>query len=78
VEFEVGGVVLAITTMMESAQPGLKGGAVAVEVTEFDAMVAHLKGRGVKFSLEPFDTGGCKMAGFEDPEGNPLILHKKH
>jgi predicted enzyme related to lactoylglutathione lyase len=63
---------------MEGTQPGAKGGAVALETAQFDQMVAHLKAHGVRFLLEPFDSGVCRFARFEDPDGNHLVLHKKH
>lgn len=81
VEFEVGagaGAVLALSTMMEGAQPGARGGAAALETEDFDGVVAQLKAAGVPFLLEPTDTGVCRFARFQDPDGNHLILHRKH
>jgi predicted enzyme related to lactoylglutathione lyase len=63
---------------MQDAQPGAKAGAVALETEQFDETVAHLKAHGVKFPLEPIDSGVCRFARFEDPDGNHLVLHKKH
>ena len=76
-EYEVGATTLALSAVMENAQPGAKAGAVALETDQFEDAVAYLKGKGVKFALEPVDTGVCKFARFEDPDGNPLVLHKK-
>ena len=78
VEYDVGTATLALSSVMEGAQPGTKAGAVALETAQFEEAVAHLKAHGVKFLLEPFDSGVCKFARFEDPDGNHLVLHKKH
>jgi predicted enzyme related to lactoylglutathione lyase len=78
VEYEVGSSTLALSAVMAGAQPGAKAGAVALETAEFDAAVAHLKAHGVKFPLEPMDSGACRFARFEDPDGNHLVLHQKH
>lgn len=78
VEFEVGTSTLALSTVMAGCTPGARGGAVALETSEFDAMVTHLKARGVTFVLEPVDTGVCHFARFADPDGNHLVLHRAH
>lgn len=78
VEYEVGTATLALSSIMEGTQPGAKAGAVALETAQFDEAVAHLKAHGGKFLLEPFDSGVCKFARFEDPDGNHLGLHRKH
>ncbi len=78
VEFDVGSSTLALSTIMKGAQPGAKGGTVALETEQFDEAVAHLKAHGVKFLLEPIDTGICRFARFADPDGNHLVLHRKH
>lgn len=78
VEYEVGAATLALSTIMAGTQPGAKGGAVALETELFDETVAHLKAHGVRFPLEPIDSGVCRFARFEDPDGNHLVLHRKH
>ena len=78
VEYNVGSATLALSTIMAGAQPGAKGGAVALETGQFDETVATLKTHGVKFVLEPIDSGVCRFARFEDPDGNHLVLHRKH
>lgn len=72
------GPVLALSTVMDGAQPGVRGGAAALETEDFDGAVAHLKAAGVGFLFEPADTGVCRFARFQDPDGNHLILHRKH
>jgi len=78
VEFGVGNEVLALSSVMEGAQPGAKGGAAAMETERFDEVVALLRKNGVRFALDPVDTGECAFARFEDPDGNHLVLHRKH
>jgi predicted enzyme related to lactoylglutathione lyase len=78
VEYDVGSSTLALSSIMRGAEPGAKAGAVALETEQFDEAVAHLKENGVKFLLEPIDSGLCRFARFEDPDGNHLILHRKH
>ena len=78
VEFQVGKQVLALSRMMKGCRPGSKGGALALETEQFETVVKHLRRRRVKFLVEPTDTGVCDFARFCDPEGNHLILHRKH
>ena len=78
VEYEVGAATLALSSVMEGAQPRAKAGAAALETPQFDEAVAHLKAQGVRFLFGPADTGVCKFARFEDSEGNHLVLHQKH
>lgn len=78
VEFDLPNATLALSTVMRGAQPGARGGAAALESPDYDAAVAWLKQHGVSFLLEPMDSGVCRFARFEDPDGNPLVLHRKH
>ena len=39
---------------------------------------AELESKGVDFVGETFDTGVCHMATFTDPDGNPMVLHKRY
>ena len=78
VEYAVGDAALALSTTMKGAVPGARGGAVALETATFDEVIALLKNAGVRFALEALDTGECMYARFEDPDGNHLILHRKH
>lgn len=77
VEFDVGAGTLALSSVLEGCRPGTSGAA-ALETDEFDEVVAHLRRHGVKFLVEPLDTGVCRFARFLDSEGNHLCLHRKH
>jgi catechol 2,3-dioxygenase-like lactoylglutathione lyase family enzyme len=78
VEFRVGRQVLALSAVMQGCQPGAKAGAAALETDRFDETVAYLKKKHVKFVYGPTDTGVCDFARFCDPDGNHLVLHRKH
>ncbi len=79
VEFGVpGGGVVALSTGLDGCRPGAKGGALALETGRFDEVVTHLRKKRVKFLFGPTDTGVCDFARFCDPDGNHLILHRKH
>lgn len=79
-EFEIrrGAPVLALSTVMQGVKPGAKGAALALETDRFDTVVAHLRRKRVKFLFGPTDTGACDFARFCDPDGNHLVLHRKH
>ena len=46
----------------------------ALTVTDFDAVYAHLQAEAVEFVTEPEDKKGNKVVFFTDPEGNYLHL----
>jgi predicted enzyme related to lactoylglutathione lyase len=77
-EYEVGPHVLAISNMSEDWKPSPNGGGVALEVEDFDAAIASLKEKGVKFYLEPFASPVCRMALVADPDGNSICIHKRN
>lgn len=72
------GPVIALSSIMDGCEPNAKGGAVALETTEFDATVAHLRSQNVTFVMEPSNTSACHFARFLDSEGNHVILHRIH
>jgi len=78
-EFKVGrGGVLALATAMRGCKPGAKGAALALETDRFDAVVAHLRRKRVKFIFGPKEFSTCAFARFLDPDGNHLVLHRRH
>ena len=50
----------------------------AFRVPHIEEARRELEAKGVQFSGETFDTGGCYMAFFTDPDGNDLMLHQVH
>lgn len=78
-EYDLGPATLAISNMSgEQWKPSADGPSVALEVADFDAAVAHVRAAGVRFLLEPTDSGVCHMAIIADPDGNSLALHRRH
>jgi hypothetical protein len=56
-EYDVGPATFALSTMMTGTEPGAKEGAAARQTAEFNGAVSPLKARGVKFAIEPTDSG---------------------
>ena len=44
---------------------------------DFTAAIDRLKERGAKFRLEPTEHPPCYMALIEDPDGNPIMIHRR-
>jgi len=75
-EYNIGDSALAIGNM-DGFHPSAGGGCAIFEVEDFDEAVKELKDKGVKFVIEPMDTPVCRMAQFQDPDGNSLMIHKR-
>jgi catechol 2,3-dioxygenase-like lactoylglutathione lyase family enzyme len=52
-------------------------GQIAFHVEDVAAARAELEAKGVEFVGETVETRVCRMATFHDPDGNPLVLHKR-
>jgi catechol 2,3-dioxygenase-like lactoylglutathione lyase family enzyme len=52
-------------------------GGFALRVPDVEAARAELEAKGVEF-VGAADTGVCKMAVCLDPDGNAVILHRRH
>ena len=50
----------------------------ALHVDDVEAARRELEAKGVEFIGETFDTGVCRMAFFNDPDGNDLMLHHRY
>jgi catechol 2,3-dioxygenase-like lactoylglutathione lyase family enzyme len=79
-EFWVGETCFAI---WEPARFGMefepqKSGIALLRVDDVASARAELEARGVQFDGETVDTGVCHMATFVDPDGNPLVLHRRY
>ncbi|MDB6121055.1 MAG: glyoxalase [Pedosphaera sp.] len=77
IEYDIAGATFAITTMMEKGVPG-KGAEIAFEVEDLDIFIEHLKQHNVPFVREVFPTPVCRLAVIADPDGNNIIIHKRH
>jgi predicted enzyme related to lactoylglutathione lyase len=77
VEYTIGGSTFAIGCYGDVWKPSSDGTAVAFEVDNVDAEIARLKSKGVKVVMEPMDTPVCKFGIIHDPDGNPILIHKR-
>jgi catechol 2,3-dioxygenase-like lactoylglutathione lyase family enzyme len=78
-EFETGSLTLQV---VETAAIGVEfrpnALPIAFHVDDVAARRADLEARGLEFGGEILDTGVCHMAFFKDPDGNPLMLHRRY
>ncbi len=76
IEYDIGPGTLSI-----GKYPGWKptpdGCTVGLEVENFDAAVEAVRAAGTPISMGPFETPVCHMLMISDPDGNPLIIHKR-
>ena len=79
-EFETGNVTILLSTPEQTGiQFNPSNTAIALRVSDVAAAMERLKQAGVEFGFEEaYDSGVCHMAFFKDPDGNSLILHKRH
>ncbi len=78
IEYDLGDSTFAITNMSDAWKPSADGPAIAFEVEDFDATIAALRARATRFTIEPMDSGVCRMAVVIDPSGNSLCVHRRH
>ncbi|MDF3058589.1 MAG: Glyoxalase/bleomycin resistance protein/dioxygenase [Rariglobus sp.] len=78
IEYDAGGHTLAINNSSKEWKPSASGPAIALEVEDFDATIAALKERSVRFTVEPFQSPVCRIAVILDPDGNSLAIHKRN
>lgn len=77
IEYDIGPGTLAISNGAPDWKPNPGGGAVGLEVDNFDNAVQELKKNGCKFVVEPIETPVCHMAVVSDPDGNSVAIHKR-
>jgi catechol 2,3-dioxygenase-like lactoylglutathione lyase family enzyme len=79
IEYELGDGCLAISNFSaDKWKPSADGASLALEVADFPAAVAALRAAGVRFLIEAVDSSACNMAIIADPDGNSLIIHRRH
>src|SRR5690606_1523853 len=66
----------ALTNATGDAPSDTAGGTVAFEVNDLDALIQHLKSKGVPFKTDVVRGPRCRMAVCLDPEGNSILLHQ--
>lgn len=79
IEYEAGNVTLAVMTPETHGYEfaPLPPGAIALRVPDVAAARASLEAAGVQVG-ELWDSGLCRGAGFSDPDGNRLLLHRRY
>jgi predicted enzyme related to lactoylglutathione lyase len=78
-EFETGNLTLSVIDAEKMGlEHSVRGREIALHVDDVQAARTALEGRGVRFRGDTFDTGVCHMALFDDPDGNPLMLHHRY
>lgn len=58
--------------------PGDGGVAIALAVDDVEAALDELRDEGHDVKMDYVDTGVCDMAMVADPDGNPIMLHRRH
>ena len=76
-EFETGNLTLAVMEVEAFGLQFAPSSPIALRVDDVAAAQSELESRGVSFS-GGLDSGVCHQAFFEDPDGNPLILHHRY
>jgi predicted enzyme related to lactoylglutathione lyase len=78
-EFETGNLTISLFDAEKMGmEHKVRGHEIALHVRDVAAARETLEQRGVTFKGDTFDTGVCHMALFEDPDGNPLMLHHRY
>jgi catechol 2,3-dioxygenase-like lactoylglutathione lyase family enzyme len=79
IEYETGNVTLAVMTphTHDYEFAPLPPGALALRVRDVAAAKAKLEAAGVQVG-EMWDSGACHGAGVHDPDGNPILLHRRY
>lgn len=77
VEYDIGQGTISVGCAPKMWPPSKKGTTAALEVTDFEEALEHLKKKKVKPALGPLDFPSCRMVGVRDPDGNMIVLHKR-
>ena len=79
VEYEAGNVTLAVMTphTHDYEFAPLPPGTIALRVPDVAAAKGKLQAAGVQVN-EMWDSGVCHGAGFSDPDGNRILLHRRY
>jgi predicted enzyme related to lactoylglutathione lyase len=81
VEYELGNVTLALISpeaMGPDFQPQPHQMPISLRVANVEEARRKLEAAGVEFRGEVIDSGVCHIAGFRDPDGNALQLHRRY
>ena len=76
-EYLIGDTAFSLGCMPEW-KPSKDGPYIAFEMENFDEAIEKLKANNVTFTMEKVDTSACFMAMVQDPDGNSILIHKRH
>jgi predicted enzyme related to lactoylglutathione lyase len=76
IEYDIGPGTLSLGKY-EGFKPAIDGCTVGLEVEDFDVAVNAVQSAGVKVNMGPLESPVCHMLMIADPDGNPLIIHKR-
>ncbi|MGL4399868.1 MAG: VOC family protein [Luteolibacter sp.] len=76
IEYDIGSGTLSIGKY-PGWEPTSQGCTVGLEVEDFSAALAMIESAGVTITMGPMETPMCHMLMIQDPDGNPLIIHKR-
>jgi predicted enzyme related to lactoylglutathione lyase len=77
VEYDVGGGTFSIGSGAPMFKPGGNNVAAALEVEDFAEAMRRVAEHKVKVTLPATETPVCWMALVEDPDGNPIMIHRR-
>jgi predicted enzyme related to lactoylglutathione lyase len=78
-EFETGNLTLSVIDAEKMGmEHKVRGHEIALHVDDVAQARKTLEARGVTFKGDILDTGVCHMAFFDDPDGNPYMLHHRY
>jgi predicted enzyme related to lactoylglutathione lyase len=75
-EFDLGNATLGVGAYPDW-KPSADGAMVAFEVDNFEQAITELRKWPVTFHMEPLETPVCHFAIVRDPDGNPVMIHKR-
>ncbi|MGB8166641.1 MAG: VOC family protein [Chthoniobacteraceae bacterium] len=78
IEYELGNATLGLGAYGDMWKPSPDGPCVAFEVDDVKAAFAHLEAKGVTVTMAPMDTPVCRFGMIADPDGNRILIHKRH
>lgn len=76
IEYDIGAGTLSIGKY-PGWEPSTQGCTVGLEVADFSEALSTVQAAGVTITMGPLETPVCHMLMIQDPDGNPLIIHKR-
>jgi predicted enzyme related to lactoylglutathione lyase len=77
VEYEIGGGTFSIGCGTPMFKPGGNNAAAGLEVEDFPEAMNRVAESKVKITMPATETPVCWMALIEDPDGNPIMIHRR-